>query len=109
VLRRKSGSNSEEVSREWRRLHREELRKLYASPNIRVIKSRKMRGVDHVARMGQMKNSYTILVEKPEGKTPLKRPWYRWEDNIRIDARERRWNVVGWIHLVRTGTSGGFL
>jgi len=76
----------------WRRLHNKELHTLYASPNIiRLIKSRRMRGVGHVAGMGVMRNAYIILVGKPEGKSLLGRPTHRWEDNIRMDPREIVW------------------
>ena len=60
---------------EWRRLHNEELNDLYSSLNIvRVIKSRRMRWAGHVARMGEEKGVYRVLVGKPEGKRPLGRP-----------------------------------
>jgi len=60
---------------EWRKVHKEELNDLYSSTNIfRVIKSRRMRWVDHVARMGERKDAYRLLVGKPEGKRPLGRP-----------------------------------
>jgi hypothetical protein len=73
------GPKGLEVARGWRRLHHKELHNLYASPNIiRVIKSRRLGTVGHVARTGEMRNSYSILVEKPEGKRPLVRPWRRW-------------------------------
>jgi hypothetical protein len=49
--------------------------------------------------MGEMRNACNILVGKPEGKKPLRRPTYRWEDNIRIDLREIMWEGVDWIHL----------
>jgi hypothetical protein len=52
---------------------------------IRIIKSRRMRWAGHVARMGEKRNSYVLLVRKPEGKRPLGRPMYRWVDNIRMD------------------------
>jgi hypothetical protein len=65
---------------------------LYTSPNIiRVIKSRRMRWGRHVVCMGEMKNMYKILVEKPQGKRPFGRPRYGWEDNIRMDIREIGW------------------
>jgi hypothetical protein len=56
--------------------------------------------------MEEMRNSYKILVRKPEGERPIKRYRCRWEDNIRMDLREIRWEGVDWIHLARTGTSG---
>jgi len=49
--------------------------------------------------MGDMRNAYNILVGKPEGKRSLGRPRCRWEDNIRMDLREIRWEVVNWVHL----------
>jgi len=69
------GPKTEEVVRGWRRMHNEDVYNLYASTNIiRVIKSKRIRWVGHVARMGEMKNAYNILVGKPEGKGPLLRP-----------------------------------
>jgi hypothetical protein len=75
---------------------------LYSSPNvIRMIKSRRMRWAGHVARMGQKRNAYRILVGKPEGRRPLKRPRRRWVDNIKIDLREIGWDGVNWIDLAQ--------
>jgi hypothetical protein len=72
VLRRIFGPKREEVAEGCKRLHNEEFRNFYASPNVvSVIKSRKMRRAGHVARMGEMLNAYNILVRKPEGKRPL--------------------------------------
>jgi hypothetical protein len=60
------------VTGDWRKLHNKELHSLYSSLSIiRMIKSRRMRWAGHVARMGQKKNAYRILVGKPEGKRPL--------------------------------------
>jgi hypothetical protein len=102
VLRRIFGPEREEVAGCWRRLHKEEIHILYTSPNIiRVIKSRKMRWVGHTACIGEMRNAYKILVGKPEWKRPLKRPGYRWEDNIKMDLRETGWEGVDWIHLAQ--------
>jgi len=78
----------EEVTGEWRRLHNEELNDLYSSPNIvRVIKSRRMRWAGLVARMGEERRAYRVLLGKPEGRRPLGRPRRRWVDNIRMDLQ----------------------
>ena len=91
VLRRVFGPKRNEVKGEWRKLH-EELSDLYSLPNIvRVLKSRRMRRVGHVARMGEGRDVHKVLVGKPEGKRPLGRPRHRWEDNIKMDLEE----VVG--------------
>jgi len=71
-----------------RRLHNEELNDLYCSPNIvRVIKSRKMKWAGHVARMGEERGVYSVLLGKPEGNRPLGRPRHRWVD-IRMGLQE---------------------
>jgi hypothetical protein len=76
----------DEVTGEWRKLHNEELRDLYSSPSIiRMIKSRRMRWAGHVARMGEKRSVYRLLVGKPEVKIPLGRPNRMWVDNIRMD------------------------
>jgi len=75
VLRRIFGPKRDEVTRELSKLHNEELNDLYSSLNIvRVIKSRRMRWVGHVTRMGERRSVYRVLVGKPEGKRPLGRP-----------------------------------
>jgi hypothetical protein len=72
MLRKIFGSKRDEVTGEWRKLHNEELRDLYFSPSIiRIIKSRRMRWEGHVARMGEKRNAYRLLVGKTEGKRPL--------------------------------------
>ena len=79
VLRRIFGPEREELTREWRKLRNEELNDLYSSPNIvRVIKSRRMRWAGHVARTGERRGVYSVLVGKPEGKRPLGRPRRRY-------------------------------
>ena len=89
VLRRIFGPRRDEMTEEWRKLHTEELNDLYSSPNIvRAIKSRRMRWAGHVARMGERRGVYRVLVGKPEGKRPLGRPRHRWEDNIKMDLQE---------------------
>jgi hypothetical protein len=74
VLKKLFGPKRVEVTGEWRKLHNEELRDLYSSPSIiRIIKPRRIRWADHVARMGEKRNAYRLLVGKPEGKRPLGR------------------------------------
>jgi hypothetical protein len=76
---------------------------------VRVVKSRWMRWAEHVARMGEDRGVYRVLVGKPEGKRPLGRPRRRWEDNIKIDLQKVRGVVgTGWSWL-RIGTGGGHL
>jgi hypothetical protein len=80
------GPKRDEVTGEWRKLHNEELNDLYSLPKIvRVVKSRRMRWTGHVARMGEDRCVYRVLVRKPERKRPLGRPRRRWEDNIKMD------------------------
>jgi hypothetical protein len=87
---------------EWRKLHNKELHDLYSSPSIiRIIKSRMMRWVGHVARMREKRNAYRLLVGKPDGKRPLERPRRRRVDNIRIDLGEVGWGDVDWIGLAQ--------
>jgi len=72
VLRRTFGPKRDEITGEWRKLHNEELNDLYWSPNtVRVIKSRRMRWAGHVARMGERRGVYRVLVGKSEEKRPL--------------------------------------
>jgi hypothetical protein len=66
---------------------------------IRMIKSRRMRWAEHVARIREKRNAYRILVGEPEGKRPLGRPRRRWVDNIRMDLGEIEWDDVDWIDL----------
>jgi hypothetical protein len=83
-------------------LHNDELHSLYSSPNIvRVIKSRRIRWAGHVARMGDGKGVYRVLVGRPEGKRPLGRPRRRWKDNIKMDLREIGIDVANWIRLAQ--------
>jgi hypothetical protein len=90
------------VTGEWRKLHNEELRDLYSSPSIiRIIKSRRMRWAGQVARMGEKRNAYRLLLGKPEGKRPLGRPRRRRVDNIRMDDGEVGWGDVDWISLAQ--------
>jgi hypothetical protein len=70
-----------------------------------MIKSRRMRRAMHVARMEEKKNAYRILVGKPEGKTPLRRPRRRWMDNINMDLSEIGWVVWTGSIWLTTGNS----
>jgi hypothetical protein len=102
VLKRIFGPKRDEVTGEWRKLHSGELHNLYSSLDIiRQIKSRRMRWAGHVARMGEGRNLYGVLVGKTDGKRSLERPRRRWEDGIRMDLREIGWGDVEWIHLAQ--------
>jgi hypothetical protein len=63
--------------------------------------SQKIYRAGHVARMGETRNAYRILVGKPEGKRPLGRPNRRWVDNIKMDLREIGWDGMDWIELAQ--------
>jgi hypothetical protein len=85
-----------------RKLHNEELHDLYSSPNIvRVIKSRIMKGAGHVARLGEERGVYRVLVGKPERKGPLGRPRRRWDHNIRTDLQEMGCGGMDWNGLAQ--------
>jgi hypothetical protein len=100
VLRRIFGPKRDDVTGEWRKLHSEELHNLYSSSDIiRQVKSRRMRWAGHVARMGEERKVYKVLVEKPKGKRPLGRPRRRSEDGIRMDLTEIGLGGVDWIRL----------
>jgi hypothetical protein len=102
VLGRKFGPKRDEMTGVWRKLHNEELHGLYSSPSIvRVIKARRMRWAGHVARMGEVKGAYNILVGRPEGRRPLGRPRHRREDNIKMDLWEIGFGNMDWIHLAQ--------
>ena len=96
------GPKRDEVIEEWRKLNNEELNDLYCSPNIiRVIKSRRMRCAGIVARMGEKRVVYRILLGKPEGKRPLGRARYRWEDNLKMDLQEVGCGGMDWMELAQ--------
>jgi hypothetical protein len=97
VLRRIFRPKRDELTGEWRKLH-EELSDLYSLPNIvRVIKSKKMRLAGYVARMGDRRGAYMVLVDRPEGKRSLGRPRSRWEDNIKKDLQEVGYGGMEWM------------
>jgi len=92
VLRRIFGPKRDEVTGDWRKLYNEELNDLMIfTPHpitVRVIGSRRMRWTEHVARMGDRRCVYWVMVGKPDGKRPLGRPRRRWEGNIKMDLQE---------------------
>jgi hypothetical protein len=101
VLRRIFGPKRDEMMGGWRKPHNEELHDLYCSPSIvRIIKSRRMRWAGHLARIGEKRNVYRLLVGKPEGKIPLRRPRW-WVDNIKMDLLQIGWDSMDWIGLAQ--------
>jgi hypothetical protein len=99
VLRRIFGPKRDEVMVEWEKLHNEQLCDFSSLPSIiRIIKSM-MRWAEHVARMGEKRNAYRLLVGNLEGKRQLERPRHRWMENIRMDLGEVGWGGVNWIGL----------
>jgi hypothetical protein len=102
VLRMIFGPKRDGVTGEWRRLHNEELNDLYSPPNIiPVIKSRRVRWAGHVARMGEGRGAYRILVGRPEGRRQLGRTRCKWEENIKMDFQEVGWGDMDWIDLAQ--------
>jgi hypothetical protein len=102
VLRRIFGPKRDEATGEWRKLHNEELHDLYFSSSMLIVmKARRMRWAGHVVRMGEKRNAYRLLVEKPEGRRPLGRPRRRWLNNIRMDLVEVGWDDEDWIGLAQ--------
>ena len=97
MLRGIFGPRRDEVTGEWGRLRNEGLNDLYCSPNfVRVIKSRRMRWVGHVARMGEERGVYRVLVGKPEGRRPLGRPRRRRMGNIRMALQDLGCGYMDW-------------
>ena len=68
---------------------------------MRVIKSRRKRLTGHVARMGDGRGVYRVLVGKPGGKRPMSRPRRRWEVNIKMDLQEVKCGYMEWIELAQ--------
>jgi hypothetical protein len=102
ALKRIFGPKRDELTGEWRQLHNEEFNDLYSSPSIlRVIKSTRMRWAGNVARMGEGRDVYRVLVGKPRGKRPLGRPRRRWEDNITMYLQQVRCGGTGCIELAQ--------
>jgi len=107
VLRRIFRPKRNQVTGEWRRIRNEELYNLDSSTSIiRVIKSREMRWVGDVTRMGKIKIACRVLVEKTEGNIQLGKPWHRWKNTIRVDGKETDyvWGVWTGLIWLRIGT-----
>jgi hypothetical protein len=82
VMKEIFGPKRDDITGEWRKLHNGELHNLYSSADIiRQIKSRRMRWAGHVARMGEGRNVYGVLVGKPKGKRLLERQRRGWDQN----------------------------
>jgi hypothetical protein len=102
MLRRIFGPNRDEVTEGYRKLHNEELGDLYSSPSIiKVIKLRRMGWAGYATRMGEKRNTYKLLVRKPDGRTLLGGPRCWWVNNIKMDLREIGWGGVNWIRLAQ--------
>ena len=99
VLRKIFGSKRDKVTREWRKIHNEEPDDLYSLLNVARVKKSRMRWAGHVARMGENRGVYRVLVRKPEGNRPLGRPRRRWEDNNKMDLQEVGCGSMDWIEL----------
>jgi hypothetical protein len=108
VSRRIFGPKWDVVTREWRKLHNEELNDLYSSSNIvRMMKSRRMRWAGHITRMWEGRGVCGVLVGKPERKRPLGRPRRKWKDNRPIKADLQQMGCGVWTGLSWLGIEKG--
>jgi hypothetical protein len=95
VLKKTFGPRRDEVTGGCKGLLNEELHNLYCLPSkIRMIKSRRMKWAGHVVQLGEKRNTYRLLVGKPEGKRPLGRPRCRWVDNVKMNLGETEWGGI---------------
>ena len=100
----------DELTREWRKPHNEQLNGLNSSPDIvRVTKSRRMRWKGNVASMGDRRGVYRVLVGKPEGKSQLGSHRRKWEDTTKMDLQEVGCGVWAGSSWIRIGTGVGHL
>jgi hypothetical protein len=100
VLRRIFGPKWNKVTGVWRKLQNEDLSDLCSLPNIiRITKSRRMIWAGYVAQTAKKRNEFRILMEKGEGKRPLRRPRRRWGDNIKTNVTEVRWGGMDQVCL----------
>jgi hypothetical protein len=94
--------NRDEVTGEWRKLLNEQFKDLYSShTSVRMIKSSRIRWAKHVARMGERRDVYRVLVGKAVEKRPLRRPRRRWGNNIKKDLQEVKCSGMDWIELAQ--------
>ncbi|KAJ4427803.1 hypothetical protein ANN_25456, partial [Periplaneta americana] len=94
------------LQRAWQEIvHRLDIVTVTAGAHVSKLVER-LRWAGHVARMGESRNTYRVLVGRPEGKRPLGRPRRRWEDNIKMDLREVGYDDKEWINLAQVGGRG---
>jgi hypothetical protein len=92
----------DEVTGSWRKIHKEVLHNMHPSPNIiRMIKPRTIRWAGYIGSVRVKRNAYSVLVRKPNGKSPVEQHRHHLEDNIKIDLRLIDWDVMVWIHLAQ--------
>jgi hypothetical protein len=104
VLRRIFRPKRDEMTGVFRKLYNDELHDLYCTPNIiKLIKSRRMTWAGHIARNGEKRNAYRLLVKKPEGKKPPGRTTHKWVDNIKMVFIDILW----WCVLNSSGSGYG--
>jgi len=102
VERRMVWLKRDKVTGKWRKEHSEEIKDLHCSPNsVRVIKLRRMKLAEHVARMVNSRRVYRVLLWKPEGKGLLGGPRSKWENNIKMYLQEVRCGDIDWIKLAQ--------
>ena len=102
VLRTIFGPKRDELTGDQSKLHNKERNDLYSSPSVvRVIKQRRMRWAEHVARKGEGRGVYRVLVGKPQRGRLLGRPRRRWEYNIKMDLQEVGCGGMDWIELAQ--------
>jgi hypothetical protein len=102
VLRRIFRPKRDEVTGDWRILHNEELHKFNCSPSIiRVMKTGRMRWVDHVARMGRRGMQIGFRWDSQKERNTLGRAGRWWKDNINVDIKEKGWGGMNWIDLAQ--------
>jgi hypothetical protein len=108
MMRKILGPERDGVTGEWRRLHLEELYDLYCSPNFRKFKSRRMSCAVHVALTAGRRGTARVLVGKPEGKRPFRKPRFRWEEKFKFMFKNWEGDAWDWIWF-STGRGGGRL